>query len=249
MFKKKKLSADTRIVVSGDGTFLNKTGYTRLRDNFLYLNADGNNKVVQIESAVSHEGKTTVACNLSVSLALTGKKVVVLELDFNRPRVHRAFKISGKIGIADYMIDKCKKSDIIIPTEIAGLNVVPRGTKVDNSALIFISEKFKNFIKELREEYDYVILDCAPILLMSDYIHISEVSDGILFLVAHAKTSRYQVADAVNELKKNNIKILGSAFTMYNPAKGLNHTRVGYYSYYGSSPMSDNDDEKPESAE
>ena len=89
----------------------------------------------------------------------------------------------------------------------------------------------KELIAELREKYDYVLLDCAPVLQVSDYIHIAKVSDGVILLVAYATTSKFAVADAVAELKKNDVKLLGTVFTMYDRKKDYGHA-FGY-KYYG----------------
>ena len=83
-------------------------------------------------------------------------------------------------------------------------------------------------IAHLREKYDYVLLDCPPVLLVSDYIHISKVSDGVLFIVAHAKTTKGQVAEAIKELKKNGANVLGAVFSMYD-AKKSKYYRGGNY--------------------
>ena len=165
------------------------------------------------------EGKTTVVCNLAVSLGLTDKKVVVIDCDFNRPRVHRLFSLSKDNGIAEYFLNNASKESIIKKTEYKNVDIITRGAKVYNSSLILISDKFKNLIKELREEYDYVFLDCAPVLQISDYIHISKISDGVLFMVAYASTTKTQVSEAIKELEKNGANILGSVFTMYDRKK------------------------------
>jgi capsular exopolysaccharide synthesis family protein len=217
LFKKKalpELSNGGIVVVENDS--IRNDGYERLRDNVLYLNADGKNKVIQVESSVAHEGKTTVLCNLAVSLGLTDKKVVIVDLDFRCPRTHRVFNLSKDVGVAEYILKDLEASKIIKHTKYKNVDLVTRGQEVYNSSLVFVSEKFKSLINELREKYDYVLLDCAPVLQVSDYIHISKVSDGVLFVVAHAKTSRSQVSEAVKELKKNGANILGSVFSMYD---------------------------------
>ena len=100
--KEKELKNGGIVVVENDS--IRNDGYERLRDNILYLNADGKNKVIQIESSIAHEGKTTVLCNLAVSLGLTNKKVVVVDLDFRRPKTHRVFKVSKDLGVAEYIL-------------------------------------------------------------------------------------------------------------------------------------------------
>ena len=92
--RKNHLKNEEKIVIKENSISNKSESYNRLRDNILYLNADGNNKVLQIESSISHEGKTTIACNLAVSLGLTDKKVIVVDLDFRRPRVQHRFDLS-----------------------------------------------------------------------------------------------------------------------------------------------------------
>jgi len=228
--KKKKRSSSggcERIVVEENSLSTRADGYHRLKDNVLYINADGNKKVIQIESSIAHEGKTTVACNLAVALGLTEKKVVIVDLDFRKPRVQQRLGVSIDVGIAEYMLGTVDIDGAIKHTKYKNVDVITRGGRIYNSSLILVSDKFKVFIKELRDKYDYVILDCAPILQVSDFIHISQVSDGVLFLVAYGQTTRNQVSDAVKELKKSGAEIFGTVFTMYDRKKD------GGYDYYG----------------
>ena len=233
--KKKKSSGDIGKIIVGEGASLRNTeGYNRLKDNILYMNADGNKKVIQVESAVKGEGKTTVICNLAVSLGLTDKKVIVVDLDFHRPRTHRMFNVSKENGIAEYILNDEKLEKIIKKTEYKNVEIITRGAEIYNSSLVFVSDKFKKLIATLREQYDYVLLDCPPVLQMSDYMHISEVSDGVLFMVAYASTTKTQVADAIKELKKNGTEILGTVFTMYDKKKDKSYESGNYYNYnYG----------------
>ena len=193
------------------------------------MSADGKNKVIQFESAVAGEGKTSVACNLAVSLGLTDKKVVVVDLDFRKPKDHIVFEQSKDIGISEYMLDSASREEIIKHTKYQNVDLITGGEKVHNSSLVLVSEKFKNLIASLREEYDYVLLDCAPVLQISDFIHVSKVSDGVLFVVAYAKTIKTQAEDAIKELKRNNIPVLGTVFSMYDRKKDRGY---GYKYYY-----------------
>lgn len=221
-----------RIIVSEGSSSFGSHGYTRLRDNVIYINSDGNHKVIQMESAMAKEGKTSVTANLAVSLGLTDKKVVVVDLDFRRPRLHRVFKLTKEKGIAEYMMGAIGFDQVIKPTQYKNVDLVTRGTEVYNPALILVSDKFKDFILKLREKYDFVLLDCAPVLQVSDYIHVSKVSDGALLLVSYGRTTKAQVSEAVKELRKNNIAILGTMFTMYDRKKDSRYG-YGYGGYYG----------------
>ena len=216
--------------------------YNRIKDNLLYINADGTHKVIQIESSVMSEGKTTVVGNLAVSLGLTNKKVLVIDLDFRRPKIHRLFSFTKDDGISDYFLDRIGRDELIKKTEYKNVDIITRGGPVYNSSILLVSDKFKNLIEELRKEYDFIFLDCAPVLQVSDYIHISKVSDGILFLVAYASTPKTQVIDAIKELRKNGANILGSVFTMYdrNNDKGYYKGRYKYKEYV-EQPFTDDD--------
>ena len=214
--KKKKRQEQSKIIVAEGGKQKGLEGYNRLKDNILYMNADGNTKVIQIESASAKEGKTTIACNLAVSLGLTDKKVCIIDLDFRRPRVHRVFEISKDDGLAEYFLGDLSKEAIIKKSNYKNVDVITRGAEIYNSSLVLVSDKFKDLMNYLRETYDYVIVDCAPVLHVSDYIHISKVTDGVIFLVAYGTTTKAQVSEAIKELKKNNAKILGTVISMYN---------------------------------
>lgn len=217
-------------------------GYNRLKDNLLYMNADGNTKVFQIESSVMGEGKTTVACNLAVTLGMTDKKVIIVDLDFRRSRVHRLFNLSRGTGISDYFLGNATLENIIKDSGYKNVEIITRGSEVYNPSLILVSDKFKSLIAELKEKYDYVFLDCAPVLQISDYIHISKVSDGVLFIVAYASTTKKQVMEAVKELRKNGANILGSIFTMYDKKKDKDsYGHGGYYKYYLNDKEDDDD--------
>ncbi len=227
LFKKnKQQKLNTRKIVIGKGTTKRAMGYNRLTDNVLYMGADGKNRVIQMESSCAAEGKSTICCNLAVSLGLTNKKVLVVDLDFHRPTTHMVFGLGKAKGIGEYMLGELKREEIIKKTEYENVDLVTVGDNVHNSSLILISDTFKKLIESFRKDYDYILLDCAPVLMVSDYIHISKVSDGVLFVVAYGHTTKNNVVEATNELKRNDIKILGSVLSMYE------ENRDGYYGGY-----------------
>ncbi len=201
--------------------------YQRLKDNVIYYSDNGKNKVFQIESAVSGEGKSTVVINLAVALKRSGKRVIVLDLDFRRPKIHRSFNIVNFNGITEYMLGECSKEELIKKTEY-GVDVINRGKTSQNAAIIFTSDKFKKLMDGLKEEYDIILLDCPPVLLVSDYIHISKLADSLIFVVSYGVTKRAQLLESVDLLKRNEMNILGTVITFKNNEKyGIKYG--GYY--------------------
>ncbi len=231
--KKKRADRVGRIIIGDNVSKAYSEGYNRLKDNVLYMNADGKTKVFQIESSIAAEGKTTVTGNLAVSLGITEKKVVVVDLDFHRPRTHRLFGVSKELGIAEYFLGNAELNDIIKHTDYKNVDIITRGAEIYNASLVLVSDKFKSLIKDLRKKYDYVFLDCPPVLQISDYIHISKVADGVLFMVAYGSTTKRQVAEAIKELKKNGANILGTVFTMYDGKNDKYASGYGGYYKYG----------------
>ena len=225
--KNKNVSLVPEIVVSDVPGSINEC-YTRLRDNIIYYSDSGKNKVFQIESAISGEGKSTVTANLAVSLVKSGKKVLLVDLDFRKPMIHKIFKIVNLNGLVEYMLDECDKSSLIKTTEY-GVDVINRGKTDHNTSLIFMADKFKAIIDEFKKDYDVVLLDCPPVLQVSDYIHISKISDSVIYVVSSGKVRTSQVKEALSLLRREDIKIFGTVLTAMTTPKSYKNR----YDYYG----------------
>ena len=206
--------------------------YYRLKDNVIYSSDNGKNKVFQIESAISGEGKSTVISNLAVALQKSGKKVVVVDLDFRRPKMHKTFGVTNLSGITEYMLGECNEEELIKSSDY-GVDVVNRGKAAHNASIIFTSEKFKQLIDSLKEKYDFVLFDCPPVLLVSDYIHFSKLSDMVIMVACAGTTQSSQLKDAYDMIKKCNPNILGTVMTYRNQGK-FSLRYGGYYrsNYY-----------------
>lgn len=232
--KKHRLNREDSIVMNQEGFGTIKDQYVRLKDNILYFAADGKN-VIQVESSVASEAKTTTVSNLAVCLGNSGKKTIVLDFDFHKARLHRPFEVKNENGLAEYMAGKISKQEMIKPCKYDNVFVIPRGGEINNASIVLTSNKIKELINQLKQEYDFVLLDCPPVLLVSDYIHISQLSDGILFNVAYGLTKKKQVHEAISLLRQNNLTIIGAVYTFYDPKKSNSYEEYNYhyYHYYG----------------
>ncbi|MBE5757163.1 MAG: CpsD/CapB family tyrosine-protein kinase [Clostridiales bacterium] len=221
------------IVVTNNSFSYANECFNRLKDNLLLYMDGGRKKVISMQSSVSNELKTTVTCNLAVSLGYSDKKVLVIDLDFRRPSVHRAFSVTNKTGIVEIMLEKSTFTDAVQKTEYENVDVLTRGDKVYNPSFILTSERFFSLIEEAKKVYDVILLDTAPVLEVSDYIHLSKITDGSIFLVAYGSTKKSMVKESVNEIKKNGIEIISVVCTKC-PKKMVDGKYHRYYGYYTS---------------
>ena len=232
--KRHKLNREEAIVFNNEGFTGIKDQFIRLKDNILYFAADGK-KVIQVESSVASEAKTTTVSNLAVCLGSSGKKTVVIDFDFHKARLHRTFEVKNENGLAEYVAGKVTKEEMIKQTKYENVSIIPRGGEISNASIVLTSKKVKDLIEELKRDFDFILLDCPPVLLVSDYIHISQLSDGILFNVAYGVTKKRQVSEAISLLRQNNLNIIGAVYTFYDPKKSNNYSEYNYnyYHYYG----------------
>lgn len=156
-----------------------------IRANLNYLMFKKDNKVILVTSSMSGEGKTFFSLNLAASLLLIDKKVILLELDLRNSDLSQMLGIEGTLGVTDYLSsDKVFINDIIQQsTEVPGLSVIGSGPRPVNPAELLLSAKLTYLIEELREAYDYIILDTAPVGKVSDVFGLAPLVDSGIYLV------------------------------------------------------------------
>ncbi|MBP5177288.1 MAG: CpsD/CapB family tyrosine-protein kinase, partial [Clostridia bacterium] len=208
---KKKVKREDAIIVTDTLSSANEC-YNALKDNLLLTDIT-KNQVIQIESCMAGEGKTTLACNLAVSLSFNGIKMLVIDLDFRKPRVNKLFEVPNEDGLVDYMSDKIPFERLIKKTAYENVDVITRGSHIYNPSFLLSSDKFRSFIAKMRGMYDMIILDSPPILQISDYTHISKVADGVLFVVCYRQTTRTELIEAAELLSKADAKVIGAVMT------------------------------------
>ena len=197
--------------------------------NLEYANIDQKYKVVQFTSSMQAEGKTTLISNVAYLLAQRGKKVLMVDLDLRRPKVNRIFSVINKLGLTEYLLGKIEKKDLIQHSEDK-VDFIISGEKTTSVVQVLQSQKLQDLFTELRQEYDYILLDTPPVIVVSDALLVNKVADGIIFVVAHGLGRKSMVKEAISSLTRNNVPIIGIAMTQDRVNKG---NRYGYtYKYY-----------------
>ncbi len=207
--RKSTLKAEIFLTENGKTTF--DESITVLKDNLLLFLESGKN-VFQFESSISGEGKTTVVANVAVSLAKHKKKVVVVDLDFRNAGLSNPFGLSDEKGLGDYFYEDMSFDDLIKTTEY-GVDVITVGKEVENPSLALSSDKMVALIEKLKATYEFVLLDCSPILTSSDYMHVSKISDGVILVVSTDYVKKSAAKESVRLLEKLNVTVLGGVMT------------------------------------
>lgn len=197
--------------------------FCQLRDNIFYslpANEDQSGRVIGLTSALNGEGKTATAVNLGASLAEAGKKVVVIETDMRHPDISQKLDVSAAPGLSDFLVHNDKNLAIIKHSGIHdNLFVIPAGNVSQNPTKLLCSARMDMLLKMLSKQFEYVIVDLPAICADSTAAAVSQIVEGMLFVVREGYSSKREVADAVAELKEADVKILGFVMNGLNLIK------------------------------
>lgn len=224
----KKLSNGTVLVKNYPKSSFAES-FRNMRIRIEYMAQKENEIVILVTSAEPADGKTFIATNIASVYQLMGKKVVIVDLDLRRPSVSKTLKIETHKGVSNYLIGQVKLEDIIISHPEYGFDIIPAGTLPPNPSELIKTAKTKELIEYLRTIYDYVIIDCSPVGLVSDAYILAKIADTTMFVVRRSKTNKSFFKSVVNQVKNDEIKHVALVF---NDVKG----REGYYGtsrYYG----------------
>ena len=206
-----------------------------IRTNLQFILDSPEKKVIQFTSSTSGEGKTFVSSNLAVSMALLGKKVILIGLDIRKPRLAEMFNLANKKrGITLFLSGDANDKELlfgqIMPSGInANLDILPAGIIPPNPAELLSRKNLDKAIEYLKEKYDYIILDTAPVGLVADTLIISRVTDATVYICRADYTPKSNL-ELVNTLcKEGKLKNLSIVLNGIDMSK----KKYGYYYGYG----------------
>jgi tyrosine-protein kinase Etk/Wzc len=203
-----------------------------VRTNLHFAVGSKDNVVLLVTSSMSGEGKTFFSINLGASLVSTGKRVVLLDLDLREPKVAVNLQLPDGPGITDYLTSNELSVDSIVqPSEkVPGLFVASAGLMVQNPVELMMSSKFEHLMHELKDRFDYIIMDSAPVGLVADAFVLSPFVDMSIYIVRYNYTKKGQL-DIIKNIYKN--KTLNRPMIVLNDAKESNGGSYGYGYGYG----------------
>jgi len=214
-------------------TFLEPTSpdaeaYRTLRTNLLYSFVDEPPKVIVLTSPGPGEGKSTTCANLGTVLAQVGKRVLVMDCDFRKPAVHRLFGMRNLHGIVDAVAGE-RDLQKVYQSKMEGLTILPVGSKPPNPSELLSTKSYARFLSQVRQEFDYVLIDTAPIGLVSDAAILANHGDAVLLIFNAQTTRKRAVQQATRSLEAVGANILGTVMNRFKKPKEGYYYNYGYY--------------------
>ena len=210
--KNKSLEVNKTAKVGAELNFASREAYKLLRTNisFAFPDEEGG-KVVGVCSACPQEGKSTTTTNLAFSLAEANYKVLLIDGDMRRPSIYEIVGTEKEPGLSDLLSGNGDVSEVHGVLH-ENLSVLVSGHIPPNPSELIGSRKMEVLLNELKEKYDYILIDLPPVLSVSDPVAISKYLSGMIIVVRHDKTSRRDLAETLRQLEFANTKILGFVY-------------------------------------
>lgn len=248
-----KREVPSRLVAFSAPESLSAEAFRTIRSSIMLSSLDQRSKVIAVTSSFMNEGKSTISANLAISFAQHGARVLLVDTDLRRSHLHFAFRIPGRLpGLTDLL--SFRESEVFVTPipELPNLVMLPAGRKPPNPAEVLGSNRMGDLIDQWRTEYDYVIIDTAPILMVSDALGVASRADGTVMIVRATLTRKKAVTRAFEVLSRSRIRIIGAVLNDVdlNMENFYTYARRGYgYRYYstkGQEPAYGNRDEDKE---
>jgi len=208
--------------------------YRTLRTALLLSTPDGLRTAV-VTSAGAGEGKTVTASNLGVVLAQLGRKVLLVDADLRKPRLHKVFKVSNRSGLVHLLTGNAEMDDTVHRTSISQLSVVPAGPIPPNPSELLASSRMTDLLQMAKARFDTVIFDTPPVLAVTDAILVGAQTDGVVLCLRSGQVVREDARNCLNRLTRVEVKVLGTVLNGYRPQAGRYARSDHYYEAYVSS--------------
>lgn len=201
-----------------------------IRTNLSYFASKSKHKVILVTSTMPGEGKTFTAVNTATILTRAKKKVVLLDLDLHKPKQANAFNLQNDVGVTSYIVGKATIEQITKDSGIEDLKIILSGPRTPNASELILDENLEKLINELKEIYDYVIIDTPPIGLLSDALVLMKQSDINIFVMKAGVSKRDYIDIAHQLVEKNEIKHMSIVLNGVSSKNIPSGYGAGYYS-------------------
>ena len=218
------------LVVHSDPKNPRAESFRSLRTNLQFVNIEGGPRSFVVTSSIPGEGKSTTTANLAIALAETGARVALVDGDLRLPRVAEYMGIEGGVGLTDVLIGRAELADVLQKWGKNKLFVLPSGRVPPNPSELLGSAAMARMLGSLTAEFDVVLIDAPPLLLVTDAAVLSKLCGGAIMVVASGRTKRNELSSALKALERAGSRLVGMVITML-PTKGPDSYGYGQYSY------------------
>jgi capsular exopolysaccharide synthesis family protein len=221
------------LIVYREPTSLAAEACRSIRTNLMFLSAQKEVQLFVVTSPGPRDGKTTTAISLAITMAQAGARVLLVDTDLRKPRIHKSFGLNSQKGVSTAIMGEATLKDLIVHSEVPNLDVLPCGPIPPNPAELLHTDRFRQILAECRSKYDKVILDSPPTGPVTDPAIIGSVADGVLLVLRAGHTTRETASHARRHLTDAGARILGLVVNQTDRKGG----RYGYgygYSYGGN---------------
>lgn len=225
------------IVRHGDYPSLLAESFRSVLTSLMFSSHGGDSRLITVTSPNPQDGKSTIAANLAVALAELGREVLLVDGDFRRPKQHLLFNVENTWGMADLLEDQTAveaypREAFYRETAVRNLFVLPSGPPLKNIPAVIHSQRFEELLRRFRHEFDFVLIDTPPVLVVSDARIIGQRSDGVILVVRAGETRQVDALQVVQRMKEDGTRILGTVLNQWVPPRtGMKYYKK-YYDYY-----------------
>jgi capsular exopolysaccharide synthesis family protein len=202
--------------------------FRSLRTNVLFSSAEEGARTLVITSTGPREGKSLVASNLSVALAQAGQRVLLVDADLRKPKVHEIFRVGEEPGLSNVMVGSAKASEAVLESGVEGLWLMAAGRIPPNPAELLGSQRFRELMISLKSHFDWIMIDTPPVMAVTDAALVAHHATGVVFVVRADKTSRHAARRALDQLDQVGAKFVGGVLNGVD----LNRNAYYYSQYY-----------------
>ncbi|MFH1080036.1 MAG: polysaccharide biosynthesis tyrosine autokinase [Pseudomonadota bacterium] len=207
--------------------------YRGIRTALLLSSADRAPQVILVCSAGPKEGKTITSANIAITMAQAGSRVLVLDCDMRRPKVHKLFGTARDKGMSNILAGSCGMDDAILHTHIENIDIIPSGPIPPNPSEIVSSRHMKELIEQARTRYERIIIDSPPVTAVTDAVILSSFADGVVIVIRAGETHREIIKNGIAQLRAVNAHILGAVLNAVEMGRDSYYYYQYYYYYYG----------------
>ena len=206
--------------------------YRNIRTSILFSRVDSDQRVIAFTSTQPQEGKSATISNIAISFAQMGERVLAIDADLRKPRLHKIFQVRNTIGLSDVLTGRADLEEAVQKTPVAHFYLLPSGPHPPNPAELLNSRKMKELLAVVRDRYEIILIDLPPVLAVVDPVIVAAMADMTILVLKTCKTTRKPLLRAIDQLRKAKARIAGVIFNDADTRKSTCMTPYFQYEYY-----------------